>query len=308
MPRKQNSPALPAKQLNGRQERRASFSGYLYLLPALVFFLIFTVYPFLKTIVQSLFSTSTTGELIGFIGLENYIDIFTDPSYLQSFKSTLIFTAVSVPLTVLCSLILAVLSSGDQKGMGIFRTIFTSTMGVSVAAGSVFWSFLFNPSVGVLNKLLGLFGIAPVSWLTDPGTAIYAIAAISAWTNSGFSYLILVGGLKNIDPSYYEYVDLVGGGFWYRLRKVTIPLLSPSLFFVVTISLINAFQTFGVVDMLTHGGPVNTTRLLVYRLYVDAFTNFRYGLAGAQGIILFALIFLISRIQTRFTERMVTYQ
>ena len=126
--------------------------------------------------------------------------------------------------------------------------------------------------------------------------------------NIGFAYLILNGGIKNIDSSYYESADIVGGGFWYRLRKITIPLLSPSLFFVLTISIIHSFQTFGVIDMLTKGGPNNATNLLVYSLYKDAFVNFQFGSAAAQGVILFLIIFLISRIQTKLTERWVTYQ
>ena len=126
--------------------------------------------------------------------------------------------------------------------------------------------------------------------------------------NIGFAYLVLIGGVKNIDNSFYESADIVGGGFWYKLRKITIPLLSPSLFFVLTISIINAFQTFGVIDMLTKGGPSNTTTLMVYSLYKEAFVNFQYGRATAQGVILFIIIFIVSRIQVKLTERLVTYQ
>ena len=203
---------------------------------------------------------------------------------------------------------LAVLSSSNLPGMGVFRTIFSSTMGISVAAGSVFWNLLFHPTAGLLNRIVQWFGGEPIGWLTDTNFAIYSIAAVSIWMNIGFSYLVLMGGLKNIDDSHYESVEIVGGGFFYRLRKVTIPLISPSLFFVVTISLINAFQSFGLIDMLTSGGPNNSTNLMVYKLYNDAFVNFRFGSASAQGIILFILIFLISQLQTKLTERLVTYQ
>ena len=126
--------------------------------------------------------------------------------------------------------------------------------------------------------------------------------------NIGFSYLVLMGGLKNIDDSHYESVEIVGGGFFYRLFKVTIPLISPSLFFVFTTSLIGSFQSFGLIDMLTSGGPNNSTNLLVYRLYKDAFVNFRIGSASAQGVVLFILILAVSQLQTKLTERLVTYQ
>ena len=280
----------------------------IYLLPSMLIFILFTIYPFVKTVITSFFSTSTTGSLTQFVGLQNYIDLFTNGNYLQSLGTTFLYTILTVPLTVIISLLLAVLSAEDRPGMGVFRTIFSSTMGISVAAGSVFWNLLFHPTAGLLNQVIRWFGGQPIGWLTDTHYAIFAISAVSIWMNIGFSYLVLMGGLKNIDDSHYESVEIVGGGFFYRLRKVTIPLISPSLFFVCTISLINAFQSFGLIDMLTSGGPNNSTNLMVYQLYQDAFVNFRIGSASAQGIILFVLIFLISQLQTKLTERLVTYQ
>lgn len=280
----------------------------IYLLPSLLIFALFTIYPFLKTVVTSFFATSTTGEMTKFVGLQNYIDLFTNANYLQSLGTTFLYTLLTVPLTVILSLLLAVLSAQDRPGMGVFRTIFSSTMGISVAAGSVFWNLLFHPTAGLLNQVVQWMGGKPIGWLTDTHYAIFAISAVSIWMNLGFSYLVLMGGLKNIDDSHYESVEIVGGGFFYRLRKVTIPLISPSLFFVFTTSLINAFQSFGLIDMLTSGGPNNTTNLMVYKLYQDAFVNFRFGSASAQGIILFLLILLISQLQTKLTERLVTYQ
>ena len=181
-------------------------------------------------------------------------------------------------------------------------------MGISVAAGSVFWSLIFNPTSGLLNKVISGLGFDKVGWLTEENVAMYSISLVSVWMNIGFAYLILMGAIKSIDSSHYESVDIVGGGFFYKLFKVTIPLISPSLFFVLTISLIGAFRSFGLIDMLTSGGPNNTTTLLVYKLYKDAFVNFQFGSASAQGIILFLFIFLVSQLQTKLTERFVTYQ
>ncbi|MEG1426657.1 MAG: sugar ABC transporter permease [Oscillospiraceae bacterium] len=279
-----------------------------YLLPTLLLFSLFVIYPFGKTIVESFFVTTNTGELSVFTGLQNYLSLFRDTNYLKCLGNTLTYTLITVPLTTIIALLLAVLSAKDLPGMGTFRTLFSATMGISVASGSVFWSLLFHPTAGILNRITAFLGLPKIGWLTDPHFALWSISMVSIWMNLGLAYLVLMGGLKNIDSSHYESVDIVGGGFFYRLRRVTIPLLSPSLFFVITISMINAFQSFGVIDMLTGGGPVNSTNLLVYRLYKDAFTNFRFGSASAQGIVLFLLIFMISKVQTKFTERMVTYQ
>lgn len=280
----------------------------IYVLPSMLIFLVFVIYPFVKNIVTSMFATSNTGSLTSFVGLANYTALFTDPQYLQILRNTIVYTVLTVPLTVIIALMLAVLSCTDRPGMGVFRTIFSSTMGISVAAGSVFWNLLFHPTAGLLNRVVQFFGGESVGWLTDSNYALLSISVVSIWMNIGFAYLVLMGGLKNIDDSHYESVEIVGGGFFYRLRKVTIPLISPSLFFVITTSLINAFQSFGLIDMLTSGGPNNSTNLMVYRLYKDAFVNFRFGSAAAQGVILFVVIFLISQLQTKLTERMVTYQ
>ena len=280
----------------------------IYLLPSMLIFLIFTFYPFVKTLVTSFFATTNTGALTQFVDIQNYISLFTDPKYLQNLGNTLLYLVLTVPLTVIISLMLAVLSCSNLPGMGVFRTIFSSTMGISVAAGSVFWNLLFHPTAGLLNHLISSLGGRPVGWLTDANCALLSVAAVSIWMNIGFSYLVLMGGLKNIDDSHYESVEIVGGGFFYRLFKVTIPLISPSLFFVFTTALIGAFQSFGLIDMLTAGGPNNSTNLLVYRLYKDAFVNFRIGSASAQGVVLFLLILLVSQLQTKLTERLVTYQ
>lgn len=301
-------PDLSLAQTGEKGRKKPLPVWVIYLLPSLLIFALFTIYPFLKTVATSFFATSTTGEMTKFVGLQNYIDLFTNANYLQSLGTTFLYTLLTVPLTVILALLLAVLSAQDRPGMGVFRTIFSSTMGISVAAGSVFWNLLFHPTAGLLNQVVQWMGGKPIGWLTDTHYAIFAISAVSIWMNLGFSYLVLMGGLKNIDDSHYESVEIVGGGFFYRLRKVTIPLISPSLFFVFTTSLINAFQSFGLIDMLTSGGPNNTTNLMVYKLYQDAFVNFRFGSASAQGIILFLLILLISQLQTKLTERLVTYQ
>lgn len=280
----------------------------IYLLPSMLIFLIFTFYPFVKTLITSFFATTNTGALTQFVDIQNYISLFTDPKYLQNLGNTLLYLVLTVPLTVIISLMLAVLSCSNLPGMGVFRTIFSSTMGISVAAGSVFWNLLFHPTAGLLNHLISSLGGRPVGWLTDANCALLSVSAVSIWMNIGFSYLVLMGGLKNIDDSHYESVEIVGGGFFYRLFKVTIPLISPSLFFVFTTALIGAFQSFGLIDMLTAGGPNNSTNLLVYRLYKDAFVNFRIGSASAQGVVLFLLILLVSQLQTKLTERLVTYQ
>ena len=297
--------AVPPKEAPGGKR---SLAGWVYLLPSIAIFAIFVIYPFARTIITSFFATTPAGGLTQFIGLSNFITLFTDPLYTQAIANTLIYVVLTVPLTIVIALLLAVLTAQDLPGMGIFRTIFSATMGISVAAAAVFWNLLFNANSGVLNRIIEFFGGEGVGWLIDQNFALLSVSIISIWMNLGMAYLILLGAIKSIDGSYYESVEIVGGGFWYRLRRVTVPLISPSLFFVLTITVIGAFQSFGLIDMLTQGGPNNATVLLIYRLYRDAFVNFRIGSASAQGVILFVVIFVISYIQTKLTEDKVTYQ
>lgn len=288
--------------------KKEGFKGLLYIAPSLVLFIVFTFYPFIRTIYQSLCLSNNRGMITKFVGLNNYFDLFQNPLYIKSIKQTFIYVFTTVPFTVCIALLLAVIANERLKGMRFFKTVFTSTMGISVAAGSVFWNFIFHPSVGILNKFISLFGTKGPSWLVDPKLAIFSIAIITIWMNTGFAFLMISGGLKNIDRSYYESVEIVGGGFWFKLTKVIIPLLSPTLFFVLTVSIIGSFQTFGIIDMLTQGGPMGQTNLMVYSIYKDAFVNFSYGSASAQGVMLFLVIFIVSRVQSKLTERWVVYQ
>lgn len=282
--------------------------GMLFLLPSLVLFGAFIFYPLFKTMYLSFFLTNARGETTVFVGLQNYLEMFTSPIFHQSMKSTFLFVLYTVPSTIIIALVLAVLANEKLKGIGFFRTIFSSTMGISVAAASVFWLYMFHPSIGFLNQLLNLAGAESIGWLTDPKWALMAVAVTTIWMNLGFTFLVILGGLQSIDSYLYESADIDGAGYFYKLRRITIPMLSPTLFFVITVTIINAFQTFGQIDILTQGGPQNTTNLIVYSIYREAFTNYQFGTASAQAIVLFIIILIMTIIQFKLGERKVHYQ
>ncbi|HEO8420829.1 MAG: sugar ABC transporter permease [Niallia sp.] len=291
-----------------KQRLQDLLKGMLFLLPSILLFSVFLFYPLGKTIYLSFFLTDNRGDPTVFVGVENYLEIFKSPIFLKSLKSTLLFALYTVPGTIIVSLFLAVLANEKLRGIGIFRTIFSSSMGISVAAASVFWMFLFHPTIGWLNRIVKAFGLDPIGWLTDPNWALLSVSVSTIWMNVGFTFLILLGGLQSIDSYLYESADIDGAGYFYKLRRITIPMLSPTLFFVLTVTLINAFQTFGQVDMLTRGGPQNETNLIVYSIYQEAFMNYQYGTASAQAIILFVIILVLTIIQFKLGERKVHYQ
>ena len=292
-----------------KKERSRNFMiAILFLAPSILLFTIFMFYPLFRTIYLSFFLTDHSGSTTVFVEFMNYIDLFTSDVFLSSLRTTFLFVVLTVPTTVFIGLFLAILSNEKLKGIGIFRTIFSSTMGISVAAGSVFWLFLFHPSIGWLNQVIGIFGVEPIGWLIDSSFALLSVSITTVWMNLGFTFLILLGGLQSIPTYLYESADIDGCGYFYKLRRITIPMLSPTLFFVITVSFINSFQTFGQIDMLTQGGPSNSTNLIVYSIYREAFVNFQHGPASAQAVVLFVIILILTAIQFKIGERKVHYQ
>ncbi|WP_212945557.1 carbohydrate ABC transporter permease [Heyndrickxia oleronia] len=296
------------EQVKKKQRIRNFLHGLLFLLPSILLFSIFVFYPMIRTIYLSFFLTNASGETTVFVGLENYLNMFTSPIFLKSIQSTFLFVLYTVPATIVISLFLAIIANEKLKGIGFFRTIFSSTMGISVAAASVFWMYLFNPTMGLLNQFLQSIGVESIGWLTDPAWALFSVSVTTVWMNIGFTFLVLLGGLQSIDSYLYESADIEGAGYFYKLRRITLPMLSPTLFFVLTVSIINAFQTFGQIDILTHGGPQNETNLIVYSIYREAFVNYQFGSASAQAVVLFILILLMTALQFKLGERKVHYQ
>ncbi|MED3553285.1 sugar ABC transporter permease [Cytobacillus praedii] len=294
-------PGIWKKSLNAR-------TALLYLFPSILLFSVFVFYPMFRTIYLSFFLTDQHGSAALFVGLENYAYLLESQAFRNSIKATILFVIYTVPAGVILALFLALIANEKLRGIGFFRTIYSSTMGISVAASSVVWLFLFHPSVGMFNRFLSLMNLPEVQWLLDPDWALLSVSISTIWLNTGFSFLILLGGLQNIDGYLYESAKIDGAGYWYQLRRITIPMLSPTLFFIITISLINAFQSFGQIDILTKGGPSQATNLIVYSIYREAFVNYQFGTASAQAVFLFLCILIVTILQFKFGERKVHYQ
>lgn len=282
--------------------------GLLFLAPSILLFSIFLFYPLFRTIYYSFYLTDIHGEATLFVGLENYQYLFSDPAFYKSIKSTLLFVLYTVPTSIVFALFLALIANEKVRGIGLFRVLFSSTMGISVAASAVIWLFLFHPSVGLFNNILASMNLPAIAWLTSPDWALFSVSVTTVWVNTGFAFLVILGGLQNIDTSLYESASIDGASYLYKLRRVTLPMLSPTLFFIVTVTLISAFQSFGQIDILTHGGPNDATNLIVYSIYKEAFVNHQFGTASAQAMVLFIFIFIATLLQFKFAERKVHYK
>jgi sn-glycerol 3-phosphate transport system permease protein len=304
-------PVIRARTASGARLRgfQATLISLLYLLPSLVAFAIFVFYPVLKSIWISLHADNPFGGTSDiFVGLDQYKSALSSDSYRNSLKITFLYALYTVPLGLLAALLLAVMANLRLRAISVFRVAFAITIGVSVGAGAVIFALLYNPSVGALNYLLSLVGLPAIQWLTHTNTALWAIAIGTIWLGLGFNFTILLSGLQGVPEELYESAKIDGASPVRMFFNVTLPLLSPTLFFVSVISVIAAFQSFAQIDILTKGGPAGSTNVVVYSIYRDAFFNFHSAYASAQAVILFVILVALTGVQFKSLGGRVFYQ
>ncbi|MFB7812547.1 carbohydrate ABC transporter permease [Paenibacillus chitinolyticus] len=307
--------SLPIPVGNARSIRTASWwnrvreagVGYLFLLPSLAGFGIFLFYPFFQSLYLSVHSTNLRGKIAEYVGFENYRELLTSEKFYHSLGVTAQFALLTIPTTIAAALLLAALTHRGLKGKRVYQFIFSLPMALSVGTASVIWALLFHPTAGMLNYWLGLLGQAPVAWLSDPSWALISVSLMTVWMNLGFAYIVLLSGLQSVPEDMYDSAKIDGAGPMRTFFRIVLPLVSPTLFFVGVVSLIGAFQSFGQIQILTKGGPMDTTNVMVYSLYQEAFVNFRFGSGSAQAILLFVIVLFFTFVQFGVLERKVHY-
>ena len=260
---------------------------YMYLIPSMVIFSIFLFYPFFKTIYLSLYKTNKLGEAKLYVGLDNYKSLLSNPSFYNSLWVTLEFVAIVVVGSMALGLLGAVLCSKAFPGIRVFSTSYALPMAVASSSGAMIFKIILNPTIGIVNKLLHV--------------------SITAWLNSGINFLYFSAGLGNIDDSIYERASVDGANAVQKFFKLTLPGLSPIMFYTLVVNIIQAFQSFGQVKILTQGGPGESTNLIVYSIYRDAFFNYRFGSAAAQSVVLFLIVMALTLVMFRMEKRGVKY-
>lgn len=283
--------------------KRQNLLAFGLLFPSILVLGTFVFYPMIKTFWLSTQTTDLMGNPIKSVGFKNFTNLFNSEIFRTSITVTLIFVLVTTVVTVVLAYWLAILASSKLKVIGFFRTIFSATMGISVTVASILWLFMFNPQIGMFSRILAFLHLPDINWLSDPVWALVAIIGTTVWMNLGFSFLILLGAVQAIPEDLYQVADLNGASKWLRLTKITLPATEPTVFFVTVLTLINAFQTFGQVDILTAGGPVYHTYLLVYSIYQDAFVNHAVGRASAESVVLTVIIMVVTFIQFYLNKR-----
>lgn len=279
--------------------------GYLLILPSLLVFAVFVFYPFVRNFYLGFFRTPPfPGLPRRNVGLTQYREVLTSHDFLNSLELTVLFALYTVPAGIAAGLGLAVLAHQKLRGIGIYRTIFSSTVATSVAVASVIFGTLLNPNVGFL-PWLGLQ--TNPSLLQNPTWALIAVAITTVWQNLGLSFILMSSGLQAIPDDLLEAARVDGAGAWSRFRNVTVPLLSPTIFFAVVVGSIFAFQTFGQIDILTQGGPTKHTNVLTYFIYTTLQQQQDDGKAAVLALALFAVTLVLTLVQMRLLERRVFY-
>lgn len=287
--------------------RKRRLTALAFLLPNLIGFLLFTLIPVMTAFVLS-FMEWDSANPAKFVGLKNFMALFRTRSFRVALWNTIYYTVGVVPLTIVVSLALAVLFSKPIRGIAFFRAAHYFPYLASIVAVAGVWQFLYNADAGPINMFLKSIGVAnPPRWTASTTWAMPAVIIMNVWRSCGYYMIMFVSGIQAIPSHLYEAAMLDGAGGLQRFRYVTLPMLSPTMFFVSIICIINSFKVFGAIYVMTQGGPGGSTSVLVYEIYTQAFSNFKFGFASAEALVLFLLIFIVTLIQYRGQEKWVNY-
>ncbi len=287
------------------QERNEFIWGWIFILPTMLGLIILNIYPIIQTIIQSFYKTGAFGKGNIFIGLDNYTKMFGDPEVWQSLINTFKYAIVEVPFSIAISLVLAVLLNRKMAGRSVYRTIFFLPMVAAPAAVAMVWRWLFNSEFGLLNHIFH----TKINWVSDPNIAVYAIAVIGIWSIIGYNMVLFLSGLQEIPKDYYEAASIDGANGIAQFFNITIPLLSPTIFFVLITRVIGAMQVFDLIYMVMdkNNPALAKTQSLVYLFYQYSFVENNKGYGSAIVVLLLVIIMIITVIQNIGQKKWVYY-
>ncbi|MBC7376488.1 MAG: sn-glycerol-3-phosphate ABC transporter permease UgpA [Burkholderiaceae bacterium] len=286
---------------------RSRWLPWLLLAPQMAVILVFFFWPAGQALLQSLQQQDPFGTSIEFVGLNNFKQLFDDPSYVESFKTTAVFSVLVAGIGISLSLLLAVFADRISRGAIVYKTLLILPYAVAPSIAAVVWVFMFSPSLGIVSYALGKLGF---DWnhLLNGNHAMTLIVIASVWKQISYNFLFFLAGLQSIPKSLIEAAAIDGAGPWRRFWTVQFPLLSPTTFFLLVINVVYAFfDTFAIVDAATQGGPGKDTSILVYKVYYDGFKAMDLGGSAAQSVVLMVIVVALTVVQFRYVEKKVQY-
>jgi sn-glycerol 3-phosphate transport system permease protein len=288
---------------------RSWWLPYVLVFPQMAVTAVFFFWPALKSLQLSVYRVSPFGDAMTFIGLENFTKLLADPEYYRSVANSLVFAAGVTVLAVAGALVLAALATQKIRGLAAYRTLLLWPYGIAPPVAGIIFLFIFHPTYGVLPYFLSFVTAYEFNWLLKGWVAMTLVIAATAWTHLGYNIAFYIAGLLAIPGAVMEAADVDGAGPVRRFRSIVFPLVSPITFYLVVLNMVFAFfESFGVIDAVTKGGPGDSTMIMVYKLYKDGFIGLNLGSSGAQSVILMALVIGLTMLQFRFAEKKVTYR
>lgn len=295
------------KKSRRARRRKEVMAGALFLSPTLLVFSLFVVFPVVFSFFLSFHKWNMFSAEQAFVGFDNYAAILANPEFWSVLSNTALYTLGTVPLNMVIALAAAYVLNKRIIGRRILRTAFFLPVVMSPVAAAVIWRWVYEPNFGLLNYVLSAFGIPSVNWLNDPTAAMFALILMGVWKSFGVNLVLFSAGLQGIPEQYYEAAQIDGAGKVRQFWNITLPLLSPTTFFILVMSIISSFQVFDTVYVLTSGGPLGSTKVLVFYLYENAFKYFEMGYASAVAYLLFALVFVLTLVQVKYLRGSVHY-
>ncbi|SEU26303.1 multiple sugar transport system permease protein [Paenibacillus sp. NFR01] len=306
----QKTAAAPAKRAYWTRKRREQWAGWIFIAPEVIGMLILSVFPLLFSLFLSFTEWNLVGGLsaIHFIGIDNFVNLFKDNHFILALKNNVLFTVGTVPLTMLLGIILSALIHKKLYGKTFFKVAFFIPYICSTVAIAAVWQALYHPSKGPLNQLLIQLGMShPPRWLVDTSFSLIAIMVIYVWQILGYQMIIFLAGMTNIPEELYEAATIDGATGIQQFRRITVPLLGPTTFFLAITSTISSFKVFDMIKFLTNGGPNYSSTVIVYQIYEEGFERFKMGYASAMSWVLFLIIMLVTSITWITQSRKVHY-
>ncbi|PNR92939.1 glycerol-3-phosphate ABC transporter permease [Petrotoga sp. HWH.PT.55.6.1] len=285
------------------------YTPYLLLAPTLIIIALFIYWPAINSFLMSFYKISPFGDKRIFAGLDNYIKLFENEAYWDALKITIIYIVTTVIIVIILGYLIAQLLDNKVFGMKIYRTLIFVPYVISFTIGGALWTFMLNPVAGHVNYILSRITGESINWLNQVPYALISVIVSSVWKMLPFSIIFYLAGLQSISESIIESSLIDGANVWQRMWKIKFPMLSPITFYLVIMNITNGmFESFGIIDIMTRGGPLGSTTTLIYKLYQDAFFFQKTSLAAAESVILFIIMSIITFLYFRFGEKRVHYQ
>lgn len=288
--------------------RNENLTAFWFVLPALAPLVVFWILPMFLSLALSFTNWDMISPTFKFVGLRNYLSLINSPTFMKVLKNTLVFAVGSTIPTLALGLLLALMLGAARKGMGLYRTILFSPYITPMVAASIVWSWIFEPRVGILNFVLNLFGAPALKWTQSMDTAMLSVIIVTVWKGLGWAMIFFLEAIRKVPASLLEAATIDGAGSFRRFRHVTLPMISPTTFFLVIIQTIGSLQAYDQIQVLTQGGPAGATRTILYYYYQEAFQTFNTGKASSVAIILVLITVALSFIETFASKRMVHYE